>query len=78
MPTVGFDVPGVRDLVRESGHGAAVDPARGPEGLLAGLDEVVARGPVDRERAAGLLARCAPRTVAVELQRLYETCCGST
>ncbi len=78
VPTVGFDVPGVRDLVRESGHGAVVAPGLGVAGLVAACDEVVARGPVDRERAGRLLARCAPLAVAVELRRLYETCGGST
>lgn len=75
VPVIGFDVPGVRDALREWGDGILVPPERGLEGLRAALGEVQAGGAEVRarcERAAAGLARFEPARVAAELAAHYK------
>jgi glycosyltransferase involved in cell wall biosynthesis len=73
VPVVGFDVPGVRDVVGWGG-GELVPEAAGAAGLAAAL-RALQRDPVRRERAVAAgraaLPRFAPAAVAAELQRHY-------
>lgn len=52
VPVVGFDVPGVRDVLTQWGSGVCVDAAAGPAGLAAALQQLAA----DPDRCARLVA----------------------
>lgn len=73
VPVVGYDVPGVRDVVRLGG-GTLVPAAAGPAGLAAALQQLLADERVRAQAVAAgraALARFAPAAVAAELEELY-------
>ncbi len=70
VPAIGFDVPGVRDLIGACGSDLVVPLNRGIAGLAAAVVRVLA-GPVQLRGAAELCAACAPSRVAAELARAY-------
>jgi glycosyltransferase involved in cell wall biosynthesis len=74
VPVVGFDVPGVRDVLSEWGGGVLVEPSAGAAGLAAALRRLCAdAGLRDQVTAAGRagLARFRPGAVAAELFASY-------
>jgi glycosyltransferase involved in cell wall biosynthesis len=81
VPVVGYDVPGVRDVLTRWGGGLLVPVAAGP----AGLAEAVARLAAAPDLAASLVARArdgvdrfAPATVARQLLAAYGAASGAT
>jgi glycosyltransferase involved in cell wall biosynthesis len=80
VPVVGYDVPGVRDVLTRWGHGLLVPVAAGPAGLAA----AVARLAADAELVAATVAaaadgvgRFAPAAVARELLAVYRAAKGA-
>jgi glycosyltransferase involved in cell wall biosynthesis len=74
VPVVGFDVPGVRDVLAEWGSGVLVPESAGVPGLAAAVRDLLADR-VRREllvaRAGAGLPRFLPAAVAAELQACY-------
>ena len=73
-PVVGYDVPGVRDVLRTWGDGLLVRPARGPNGLVEAVETVLADPVASRsrvQRARDGVGRFAPAAVAERLLGLY-------
>ena len=72
VPVVGFDVPGVRDALREWGDGYLVPPAAGVPGLRAAVEQVMSiRDDARVSRARAGLERFEPRRVAQQLRERY-------
>ena len=75
MPVVGFDVPGVRDVLREGQCGVLVPPAEGVAGLAWAvrllLQDAAHREQVVAAGQSGLDA-FAPARVAAALRARYE------
>lgn len=74
VPVIGYDVPGVRDVLSGWGHGALVPEAAGPAGLLAALHEVEASAALRADyvgRSRSGLPRFSPAAVARELAGIY-------
>lgn len=74
VPVVGYDVPGVRDVLSDWGQGLLVPVAAGPGGLAAAVERLrrepsLAAACVAAGRAA--LARFAPAAVAEQLLAAY-------
>jgi glycosyltransferase involved in cell wall biosynthesis len=79
VPVVGFDVPGVRDVLTEWGGGVVVADAAGPEGLARALGRLRSdAGCREAAVAAGRrgLRRFEPAAVARQLQAAYATALG--
>jgi phosphatidylinositol alpha-mannosyltransferase len=80
VPVVGFDVPGVRDVLGSYGGGVLVPEAAGDAGLAAALVALAAdarkrQACVDAGREA--LGRFAPEHVAAVLLQAYESACAA-
>jgi glycosyltransferase involved in cell wall biosynthesis len=77
VPVVGFDVPGVRDVLSAWGDGVLVPESEGAEGL-ARATRALLGDPARRDaivaRARAGLARFAPEAVAREMLEAYEEC----
>ena len=72
VPTIGFDVPGVRDLVDASGAGTCVPERAGIAGLAAAVRGFVAGDcPAPGDRARALIDACSPSRVAERLREAY-------
>ncbi|MEE2888076.1 MAG: glycosyltransferase [Planctomycetota bacterium] len=74
VPVIGFDVPGIRDVLQEWGTGILVPPEHGLEGLRSALREVQAGGAAVTERieqARAGLGRFEPAQVAAQLVEHY-------
>jgi glycosyltransferase involved in cell wall biosynthesis len=75
VPVVGFDVPGVRDVLGAWGAGLLVPPAAGVGGLAAAVARLRAEPSLAgelRARARAGLGRHAPAAVAAQLAAAYE------
>lgn len=73
IPTAGFDVPGVRDLLAASGSPFSAPADGGPDALHHVVRDAIAQGcPRLGARAAELVASCEPARVAAELSACYE------
>jgi glycosyltransferase involved in cell wall biosynthesis len=76
VPVVGFDVPGVRDVLATWGDGILVPEREGAAGLAGALDRLRRDPACGRElaaRAKEVLFRFEPRAVAAELLDLYRS-----
>ena len=76
VPVVGFDVPGVRDVLATWGEGILVPEREGAAGLAGALDRLRRDPGSGRElaaRAKAGLFRFEPRVVAAELLSLYRS-----
>ena len=76
VPVVGFDVPGVRDVLATWGDGILVPEREGAAGLAGALDRLRRDPGFGRElaaRAKAGLFRFEPREVAAELLDLYRS-----
>jgi len=79
VATIGFDVPGVRDLVSSLGCGGLVPRRRGVAGMVTALRSLLEQEPAVRVgvRAEQLIASCQPMAVARSLERRYQQALGS-
>ncbi|MCA8973391.1 MAG: glycosyltransferase family 4 protein [Planctomycetes bacterium] len=74
IPVVGYDVPGVRDVLSRWGGGVLVAESEGPRGLREGLRRLLADPGLRqrcRDKGAAALARFAPTAVARQLADSY-------
>ena len=74
VPVVGFDVPGVQDVLGAWGAGVLVPPEGGARGLASAVERLLGDGDRRRdlvERARRGLHRFAPAAVARELADAY-------
>ncbi len=73
IPTVGFDVPGVSDIVRESGFGSLVPKSMDIPGLTAAIEELRRKPSSEADdRLQSMLQACSPCEVAKTLVQAYE------
>jgi glycosyltransferase involved in cell wall biosynthesis len=74
VPVVGFDVPGIRDVLKHWGTGLVVPPEQGVAGLRRAVEELRRGGASGRARwqvEASTLTRFDPAQVAAELRQHY-------
>lgn len=75
VPVVGYDVPGVRDALRDVGSGVLVPPGDGQAGLLRALQRLQHDDAAERARTVARAREgvqvCSPEAVAARLRDAY-------
>ncbi len=74
VATIGFDVPGVSDLVRALGCGSLVPRRQGIDGMVTALRALLEQEPATRigDRAEPLITACQPMALARALEDRYQ------